>query len=139
MKEFGKHTISLGELAAWADSPTAVPDDDDVTFVCGFECSYDQKEAFFRVCMTTKRLLKLGADAANVHADATYKLIWQGFPVLILGYSDANRMFHPLGLAVTKNETMLKKSAWLFNSSILLLNSSNLLLHIRCSLLPICC
>ena len=106
-KHLGKRTISLGELSAWAEARKMVPDDDDQAFVCGFECSYGQRKkesAFFRVSISTKRLLKLGSRSANIHADATYKLIWQGYPVLITGYSDANRQFHPISLAITMDE-----------------------------------
>jgi predicted protein tyrosine phosphatase len=99
---FGKHSISLGELATWAQARRAVPDDDDQAFVCGFEADFE--EPSFRICISTPRLLKLGADAKNVHADATYKLVWQGYPVLIVGFSDAERKMHPVGLAVTMRE-----------------------------------
>ena len=70
-------------------------------------CSYGQRKkesAFFRVSISAKRLSKLGSRSANIHADATYKLIWQGYPVLITGYSDANRQFHLISLAITMNE-----------------------------------
>lgn len=34
----------------------------------------------------------------------TFKLIWQRFPVLIIGTTDQDRYFHVLGLAVCTNE-----------------------------------
>ena len=37
--------------------------------------------------------------------DATYKLIWQGYPVLIVGVVDNNKSFHPIGLIVANSET----------------------------------
>lgn len=40
-----------------------------------------------------------------VQTDATYKLVWQGYPFLLLGTSDANHVFHPFAVAVTKGET----------------------------------
>ena len=101
-KEYGRHSISLGELSDWAESRRQVPEAEDDVFVCGFECDYEEYEASkFRICLSTKRLLKLGAKTKNVHADATYKLIWQGYPVLIVGYSDADRKFHPIALSVS--------------------------------------
>ena len=78
-------------------------DDEDKALVCGFECEYNTPS--FRVCISTPRLLRLGAKTTNVHADATYKLIWQGYPVLIIGFSDADRKMHPVGIAVTMKET----------------------------------
>lgn len=41
-----------------------------------------------------------------VRADGTYKLIWQGFPVIVVGTIDVDRHFHCLAIAVTSNETM---------------------------------
>ncbi|KAL8581045.1 hypothetical protein ACOMHN_012696 [Nucella lapillus] len=102
-KHYGKHSISLGELADLAKEREFVTDDEDKALVCGFECEYDTPS--FRVCISTPRLLRLGAKTTNVHADATYKLIWQGYPVLILGFSDADRKMHPVGIAVTMKET----------------------------------
>lgn len=40
----------------------------------------------------------------KLHADATYKLIWQGFLVLICGTTDMRRHFHPFGVGVCVNE-----------------------------------
>ncbi|CAF4227099.1 unnamed protein product [Rotaria sordida] len=51
----------------------------------------------------------------HLHADATYKLIWQGFPVLIVGTTDFNKAFHPFGLAVCSNEKT-KDFEFIFNS-----------------------
>lgn len=118
--KFGRHSISLGELEAWAEKRRLLPEDEDEVFVCGFESDAGLSGLefkYFRIAVSTKRLLKLGSRAQNIHADATYKLIWQGFPVLIVGYSDQNRKFHPLVLAVTVNETKFDFS-FLFSSVI---------------------
>mgnify|MGYP002790673476 FL=1 len=40
----------------------------------------------------------------HIHADATYKLTWQGFPILVCGTTDSNRKFHPFGITVCTNE-----------------------------------
>jgi hypothetical protein len=40
----------------------------------------------------------------HIHADATYKLIWQGYPVLVVGTTDKIRQFHPFGLCICSNE-----------------------------------
>ena len=40
-----------------------------------------------------------------IQCDATYKLTWQGYPVLLAGTSDSARVFHPFLLAVTKVES----------------------------------
>lgn len=41
----------------------------------------------------TKSLLKLSTLATNVHADATYKYIWQGFPMLVVDTIDKAKHF----------------------------------------------
>lgn len=40
----------------------------------------------------------------TIHADATYKLIWEGNPVLMCGITDMDKKFHPTGLAICSNE-----------------------------------
>lgn len=37
--------------------------------------------------------------------DATYKLNWHGFPLIVLGTVDRQNRFHPLIYACTTNET----------------------------------
>ena len=45
----------------------------------------------FQVTVSTRRLLKLLESSGQwpLHMDGTYKLTWQGFPVLISGTTDA--------------------------------------------------
>jgi hypothetical protein len=38
-------------------------------------------------------------------ADATYKLVWQGFPVLLCGTTDSKKQFHPFSINICTNET----------------------------------
>jgi hypothetical protein len=38
------------------------------------------------------------------YIDGTYKITYQGFPLLIVGTTDMNREFHPFGLMITKRE-----------------------------------
>ncbi len=112
-KVLGKSSISLGELEDWANKNRHMPEDDDTPYVCGFDCSFDKKT--FRLAVTTKRLLENTLNSDMVQADATYKLIWQGFPVLIVGTSDSQRQFHPFCLAICTNETE-EDYKFLFNS-----------------------
>lgn len=58
----------------------------------------------FRFFVTTKLLLKLAVGKKIIHADATYKIIWQGFPLLLLDTTDLHRSFHPFGIAVCTSE-----------------------------------
>jgi hypothetical protein len=49
-------------------------------------------------------LIGLSRQCNIIHADAIYKLVWQGFPVLIVGTTDRDKHFHSFGLAVTTTE-----------------------------------
>ena len=40
----------------------------------------------------------------HITIDATNKLIFQGFPVLLFGTTDRRKHFHPFGIAITSNE-----------------------------------
>ena len=52
---------------------------------------------------------------SHISVDATYKLIYQGFPVLLTGTTDIMKHFHPFGLAITSHETS-EDFAFVFNS-----------------------
>jgi MULE transposase domain len=57
------------------------------------------------------------ADVGQViHCDCTYKCAWNGYPITMLGFSDNNRKFHPVILAVSTHETFSEcfhiLSAW---------------------------
>lgn len=64
----------------------------------------ESKVPTFRLALSTKKLLDVVCSTDVLHIDATYKLIWQGFPVLVLGITDKNRKSHPLCLGVSTNE-----------------------------------
>ena len=58
----------------------------------------------FRVLISTKRLLNTSLKSNSINADATYKLVCEGMPVLIFGTTDQDRHFHPFGIQVSSNE-----------------------------------
>lgn len=62
------------------------------------------ENSVFRFFVSTKLLLNQAVNARILHTDATYKLVWQGFPVLQIGTTDADRKFHPFGIGVCTNE-----------------------------------
>lgn len=55
--------------------------------------------------VSSKLLLKNAIGVDKLHCDATYKLVWNGFPVLLVGTTDLYRSFHIFGIAVCTNET----------------------------------
>jgi hypothetical protein len=61
-------------------------------------------EKKYRAFFTTKRLIKLAALSNKIHAEATYKLVFEGSPVLLNGNTDLDRHFHSFGISVCSNE-----------------------------------
>ena len=104
--KFGSAQISLGELEKWLNDHSQVPDDDDAAYIVSSFVTYEEEEGedSFQFFASTKRLIKQAQAAKIIHADATYKLNWQGFPELVVGTSDSNRHFHHFGLAVCTSE-----------------------------------
>ncbi|CAF0981240.1 unnamed protein product, partial [Didymodactylos carnosus] len=103
------------ELESWCQEKSTVPHSEVEAFVISFYIHYeddtdnDDEDVAddgnkFRFFLSTKALLKIASISKNLHADATYKLIWQGFPVLVIGTSDYDRKFHPFGLAICYDE-----------------------------------
>jgi len=117
----------LGELEAWCKDNNSIPEDNDPPWVSSYEIKYedetddedsedaDGEGSQFRFFVTTKRLLSNTVLSNRIHADATYKLIWQGFPCLIVGTTDMDKQFHPYGFAVCSNEKQ-KDFEFVFNS-----------------------
>jgi len=106
---YGHTKISLGELEQWCIDHSTLPDDEDKAFVPNFYINYadddeDEDEKEFRIFVTTKRLLRIAKKSSKIHADATYKLVWEGMPVLMIGTTDMDRHFHPFGIGVCTNE-----------------------------------
>ena len=125
-KKHGSHTISLGELHQWCQDHSNVPLDENQAFVVSYRIVYDDEYEddedvddtdgrVFRLFLSSVRLLRIGSVASHICADATYKLVWQGFPVLVVGTTDLNKAFHPLGLAICSNEKM-KDFEFIFNT-----------------------
>lgn len=102
--KYGCPTISLGELEAWLLSHSIIPNDDHEVYVLDYEIFEQIEPPKFRFVISTKFLMNIAKDAKVVHADATYKLIWQGFPVSIVGSTNKNKKFYPFCLGVTTCE-----------------------------------
>jgi predicted DNA-binding antitoxin AbrB/MazE fold protein len=115
-KKYGSHQISLGELEQWCQDNQSIPSDEDAAFVVSYEIRYDDEDdeddedaqdyrgSKFRMFISSLRLLNITSSSSHINADATYKLVWQGFPVLVVGTTHLNKSFHPFGLAICSNE-----------------------------------
>jgi hypothetical protein len=78
------------------------PKDPDEPFVV--HCSFDYDNNKFGVLVSTRRLLDNAKHSKGIQCDATYKLAWDGFPILIAGVSDLDRVFHSVGISITSGE-----------------------------------
>lgn len=106
-EKFGAEKLNYGTLEKWLEETNSVPSSDNQPFVVAYEVHTDDdndENCTFRFFVSTKLLLRQAVNVAILHTDATYKLVWQGFPVLQIGTTDADRKFHPFGVAVCKNE-----------------------------------
>ncbi|KAF0295052.1 hypothetical protein FJT64_007364 [Amphibalanus amphitrite] len=98
----GPATISYLELEEWCSQHSIQPEEDDCAYVVHHDVS---PTSGVHVIMSTKRLLANAAQSEVVHLDATYKLTWNGFPVIIAGVSDQARQFFPVVFGVMQAET----------------------------------
>lgn len=85
----------------------------------------EDENTTFRFAIGTKSLLKLATLATNFHADATYKLTSQGFPVLVVGTTDKAKRFHPFCMAISSSERK-KDFVVLFERGVLTLYTFNI-------------
>ncbi|CAF1096912.1 unnamed protein product [Brachionus calyciflorus] len=96
--------MTVEDLRNWVDSLKEIPDNHDQVFTVS-EFTFDFKSINFHIFMTTRRLISFTRNANHIATDATYKLLWLNFPILLCGTTDANKAFHPFGMLITKNET----------------------------------
>lgn len=67
--------------------------------------SINTDEQDLKIVVSSKRLLRNLDNSLLVQADASYKVIWQGYPILLVGTTDRRQKFHPFALAVCKGES----------------------------------
>ena len=121
-KKLGANKISVGELERWCKDHQNIPLDENESYAISYKILYededeDEDEEYednedvedndgnkFRIFMSPIRLLVIASISSHIHADAIYKLILQGFPVLISGTTDLKKVFHQFGLAICSNK-----------------------------------
>lgn len=91
-EKYGDTNISLGEMEAWMKLKNVVPEDEDESFIVEYFIDYET--GHFKFLLSTKRLLLGALNTQFICADATYKLNWQGYPLLVVGNTDQDRHFH---------------------------------------------
>lgn len=99
--------VSIGDVVKWADEHQFKPDlDEDCPFVVDMLAStMDDEEAHFQYVVSTKRLLKNALNYKNICVDATYKVVFFGYPLIIMGSIDVNRKFHLIAASLCVSET----------------------------------
>ena len=115
-KRLVKSNMTIGDLATFCLAHSELPAENlpNQPFILDYVI-FDQSdpdtlidyedEDQFRLVISTRNLLKFSLHFKLVlQADGTYKLMWQGFPVLIVGSSDFDRHFHGIVLSVCSRE-----------------------------------
>ena len=92
-----------GSLVVWCEENGQLPPNDEKhrMFVIGYDCG----ENYFRLFVSTRYLLSFAGYSDCIHIDATYKLIWNGYPGFVVGITDSERAFHPLGFGICSSES----------------------------------
>lgn len=104
--EFGADPLTMNQLQAFVESKMPVPYDEDTAFVMCFDRSpSNEPQRYFRIFVSTPRLLRSAADATTIHADATHKVTTERLPLLVVGSTDMTRKFHLIGITLASRET----------------------------------
>jgi hypothetical protein len=56
---------------------------------------------------SSKRLLELAPLSSITSVDGTHKLIYEGYPIIVVGNIDQSKTFHPNGFVFTTSEDEL--------------------------------
>lgn len=96
--------IKLGDMIGWCEQYNKFPTDIDEAFVLNIETSSPGENLSFHFAFSTPRLLELLSPAHTICIDATYKLNWLGFPLMVLGTVDRAKRFHPFAHACCSHE-----------------------------------
>lgn len=95
-------TKTYGELIEWCRSHEKRPESVDDGFILGH--MYNKDDDSFAFIVSTLRLLKNASNRKNICADGTYKIVWENFPLVVVGTVDRMRKFHMIALCLTSNE-----------------------------------
>lgn len=102
--KFGPSSINLIDLKNWLEDNSVIPIDKTQPYVVDFKLSLNENNPGFKFFVSTKQLLAAATTVSHIHVDGTYKLVWQGYPVIQAGTTDMYRSFHAFGLGVCTSE-----------------------------------
>lgn len=95
-------TVTYSQLYDWCEGEKEIPDDIDKAFV--LDHFHDSENDSFAFVVSTRRLLRNCVGRKNICADGTYKLLWQNFPIIVVGFLDCANHFHVSALCLTARE-----------------------------------
>ena len=114
------YKLSLGALKQYCLDNSEIPEDENKCFVSAHQVGTFSEPVTkngittikeiqkINIFFTSKRLLKNSEFVIHIHTDGTYKCIYQGYPVLIVGSTDKCKVFRPFELDLVIQETTLK-------------------------------
>ena len=90
------HIEDTHQMRQKIENHIEVPDNDIEAYIPYYNIQDDVDQADktrFCIIFSTKRLLSFLTKSSTLHIDATYRLNWQGYPVMIVGVSSATGKF----------------------------------------------
>ncbi|RNA11778.1 hypothetical protein BpHYR1_001290, partial [Brachionus plicatilis] len=101
-----ENITNLGELFNWCKANEHLPVDDNRMFCPVYQVDrHEAKVTALRIFLTTFNLIsQVTEDVELLATDSTYKLVWNGYKVILVGSCDREKKFHPFGIALTMCE-----------------------------------
>lgn len=106
--------ISVADLKKFAEQHSEIPRNDDDAFIWAYEFNesegdpdpnkYNEPACEHIIVFSTQRLLRNLLNASVIQADGTYKLTWQGSPLLIVGVNDVDQHFNLVAMTLSTKE-----------------------------------
>lgn len=97
--------LNLGDLVKWCQENSQFPTDINEAFVIAHEASSNKgADLSFRFVLSTPLLLEECSKQKKIAIDATYKLNWLEYPLMVYGTVDRAKKFHPLAYACCSHE-----------------------------------
>lgn len=105
---YSKGRITMRQLTEFVNEHNAFPNaqDEDSGFIVAFDRSpSNEEDQWFRIFVSTRRLLQRAAGIKVIQADAAHKTTTEKLPLIVVGTTDMAQKFHFIGLAITTDET----------------------------------
>lgn len=97
-EKYGDVTVSASEIRTWCES-RKVPSNEENMYVLRHYIvaeSYDPAKQDLKVVVSTRRLMRNVFHSNKLQTDGTFKLVWQGYPILIVGSTDKKKHIPPI-------------------------------------------